>query len=679
MPPLQPLRRQARANLAQRRHGAPHPVRRRAAGEEQLGVEDQPRGAEGLERAERVPFRRRHRPPFEQRLPERRERAPRGLAQRLLAPTGVRPERRPLLGLELGAGLGAGLCQLGRGLVGPAEPAEGARRQHPQLGAPPVRPLPVQLGELPAAEGERRGRSALRQLQAHPQLGVVGEAAQVAGEAVRRRRSLEHLAHAGEPPAPHPDLRQVVEGERRLPRAVAAGQEPRRVAEGPLGAGEVAGLRAGQPEVVPEAGRLVGREPPPRGKGARQMCDGGGPAQPAAGTPAAPRRGASARRGPARRALRAPPPGGGPSPRRPASPRPPRRPPARRAARAAARPPVRRRAPAPPSGPRAPARRCWRGRATRSRRGPRARPVPSGAFSRRRSAARAAPSRPSRAWQRRRRPRSSAERGGRPRQAARAARERPARARAAGSRPSAASQAARASGDARSDASAARSGPPARRARRKRAGPASQSWTVPSSACSAASASRASANGASQRKGAASSTCPTAASGPERHEPLPPGLEQGAGGTPRLAAAGDRLARSEEHRQQLAQQLLRQAPRLAGTGAGGDEPAGRSDRGAAPAVVQRPAGMPEVREESRPLEEERQPLAVGEAGVGERQCAPRRHQRRVPQLDGGRVDAHRTVVCARFSTPVRKRRQARAPPGSAGCAAQRASSGIQLP
>ena len=65
------------------------------------------------------------------------------------------------------------------------------------------------------------------------------------------------------PPPAQPDLRQVVERQGGLARAVAAGQQALGMEEGALRAGQVAGAGAADAQVAPQAARLVPAQAPP--------------------------------------------------------------------------------------------------------------------------------------------------------------------------------------------------------------------------------------------------------------------------------------------------------------------------------------------------------------------------------------------------------------------------------
>ncbi|OQC35370.1 MAG: hypothetical protein BWX64_02486 [Acidobacteria bacterium ADurb.Bin051] len=109
----------------------------------------------------------------------------------------------------------------------------------------------------------------------------------------------------------------------------------------------------------------------------------------------------------------------------------------------------------------------------------------------------------------------------------------------------------------------------------------------------------------------------------ERHrgERLPPALRGPPRHPPGLAPAGDRIA--EEDDQERTEQLLGLGPARSGAGGEpGQAPLG-VERGAAPAVGERPTGAIEMPEERGRLEEHREPLLVGARTVGQRPFASR--------------------------------------------------------
>src|SRR5262249_48029034 len=78
--------------------------------------------------------------------------------------------------------------------------------------------------------------------------------------------------HPGQPAAAQADLRQIAEREGGRARAVAAQEEVVGVAEGALGAGEIAGQPTPEPEIVPQTGGAVaGKQPAAEATGARRM------------------------------------------------------------------------------------------------------------------------------------------------------------------------------------------------------------------------------------------------------------------------------------------------------------------------------------------------------------------------------------------------------------------------
>jgi hypothetical protein len=184
---------------------------------------------------------------------------------------GMRPERRQLLALEHPLGIAAvGGEQLAR-LLGAAEPAEGPRGEDRELGARRSGEGRERcLGDL-----ERRAQASAHELQAHARRGV-GERRGAAARAVGQPRLgadlLERLVDADHAPAAEACFDQATHRAAAL-TAAAVAQKPHRVGGGALGAGEIAVPQASHRDVVPQQGRVGGRDD---AAAAAQRLDGTG-------------------------------------------------------------------------------------------------------------------------------------------------------------------------------------------------------------------------------------------------------------------------------------------------------------------------------------------------------------------------------------------------------------------